>query len=361
MAKIDKFAAPGNLKDLDGALADRWSKWVSDQLDHEVARVSSNAGIQCQFYNPSKLDVAGTAAPISWPAFPNIVEINFGDDEQRMFEEGERRDNQDEYLEWATTSVGDKITKVMFTCEGPEYWDFLARNAPDLLVKLYSQIAGQAVPERDLLTPAGAYIPRNKWNRAFAVHLIQRNNSLRAEINIAAQATILRKQAGQDPVTDPIALIQCSGFGAEERHSDPHIGDVVNQKSRQGCSITLQDPIGLYIAELPDPGSILGIRTPDGRPAGSNYWTLERGDAAHIVRAVFQVPPGETANGAPFVVGDMKVGGEPIRFGGQIVKAGMRIKLTGIVGKNGVFHNPTFSCPQPGILGLAINPVSRKG
>jgi hypothetical protein len=245
MAKITQFSAPGNLTDFDGDMASGWSRFISDDLDREVAALSqSNPGLQPQFYNPSKLDVAGTPAPISWPAFPQKIEIKYGDGQQEMFRQGELRENQDEYLEWAVITQNNKIMKVMFTCEGPEYWSHVAKKDKALLVKLYSDIAGQAVPEADLYTSGGAYSPRNKWNARYAAHLIQGANTLRAEINIASQATILRRHEGDDPVTDANELINCSGYGDPDRHSDPHIGDVVNQKARQGCSITLQDPIG---------------------------------------------------------------------------------------------------------------------
>jgi hypothetical protein len=356
---IQQFSAPGNLKDLDGPLAGAWSDFVSSRLDTEVAGLlQGHPGLQPQFFNPARLDVSGTATPISWPAFPNIIEINFGDDPQEMFVQGEERANQDEYLEWAGTRENGKITKIAFTCEGPEYWSFIARNDPDLLVRLYSDIAGEAVPRKDLLTAGGTYRPQNIWNRRHAVHLVQPNNTLGAEVNIAAQATLLRRHAGHDPVTDPVELIECSRFGVKDRHSDPHIGDVVNQQARAGRSVTLQDPIALYIEELPHPGD-LGIRRPDGTGPGMEYWRLERGNPEHILRAVFEVPAGETANGAPFVVGDLTIEGDPLAFGGQIVKAGLRVMLTGVIGKSEIFHNPSFPCPGNPFMALAPGPHSR--
>jgi hypothetical protein len=356
--KVERFRPPGNLADFDGPLADAWSAWVSNRIDREVSGLlQQNPGIQPQFYNPSKLDVSGTAAPISWPAFPRIVEETYGDDQRRMFEEGERRDNQDEYLEWSTVKKNGKITRIMFTCEGPEYWNFLAINDSDLLVKLYSKIAGQAVPKNDLVTSGNLYRPRNKWNREFAIHLMQVNNNLGAEINIAAQATVIRRRAGHDPVIDPDELIECSGFGTKERNSDPHIGDVVNQKARAGCSVTLQDPIGLYIESLPKP-NVLQWKKPDGTLVG-DYWKIERGTGQHILRAIYEVPEGETSNGQPFVVGDIKIEGDPIEFGGQVARAALRIKLTGIIGKENVFHNSSYPCPGAG--GLGPNPQSRGG
>jgi hypothetical protein len=249
-----------------------------------------------------------------------------------------------------------KITRVMFTCEGPEYWEFIARSKPDLLVAMYSKIVGQPVPRKDLLSPGGVYNRRNKWNMQNAVHLVQRNNSLSAEINIAAQATVLRKSGAHDPITDAIELIECSGFGVKERHSDPHIGDVVNQKARAGCSVTLADPIALYLESMPKPAQ-LNWKKPDGTPVG-DYWKLERGDADHILRATYEVPAGELSRGKPFVVGDITIDGDPIQFAGQMVRSALRVKLTGIIGKEQVFHNKTFACPG-GARSLLSSPAVR--
>jgi hypothetical protein len=351
MAKISQFAAPGNVTDLSAPMAASWSTKISGFLDQEVSSLASNYGLQPQFYNPSKLDVSGAPTPISWPAFPQIIELRFGDDPQEMFRQAESRDNQDEYLEWAVISQNGKITKVMFTCEGPEYWSHVADDKT-LLTKLYSDIVGQQVPQSELLTAGGSYAPRNNFNKNHAIHLIQRNNTLHAEINIASQATIIRRHGSHDPVINANELINCSGFGDPDRHSDPHIGEVVNDVARQGSSLTLQDPIGLYIDGLPHPANDLGIRKPGGGAVGPDYWTLARGDQDHILRAVFAAPAGQPA------VGDLEIGGQKIAFGGQIVKAGrgMRVKLTGVVGKPGVFHNPSFPCPGGGNSPLALGP-----
>jgi hypothetical protein len=348
MAKISQFAAPGNVTDLSASMAASWSTKISGFLDEEISSLAANHGLHPQFYNPSKLDVSGSPTPISWQAFPQIIELKFGDDPQEMFRQAESRNNQDEYLEWAVVRQDGKITKVMFTCESPEYWSHVADDKK-LLTKLYSDIVGQEVPQSELLTAGGAYAPRNSFNMKNAIHLIQPNNTLRAEINIASQAMIIRRHGSHDPVTNSNELISCSGFGDPDRHSDPHIGEVVNDVARQGCSLALQDPIGLYIDGLPHPTNDLGIKKPDGSAVGPDYWTLARGDKDHILRAVFAAPAGQPA------VGDLEIGGQKILFGGQIVKAGtgMRVKLTGVVGKTGVFHNPSFPCPGSGISPLA--------
>ena len=59
-------------------------------------------------------------------------------------------------------SQNNKITKVMFTCEGPEYWQYIARKDEAFYIKLYSDIAGQPVPPADIYSAGGAYAPRNK-------------------------------------------------------------------------------------------------------------------------------------------------------------------------------------------------------
>ena len=44
---------------------------------------------------------------------------------------------QDEYCEWSVTrNAAGKITKVMFTSEGPEYWKYLARVQPDTVLEV---------------------------------------------------------------------------------------------------------------------------------------------------------------------------------------------------------------------------------
>ena len=63
------------------------------------------------------------------------------------------------------------------------------------------------VKEADLFRN-GRYVVRNRWNNsttAGAMHLIQQNNTLGAEIELAAAATIVREVGGQ-LVTDSPGL-----------------------------------------------------------------------------------------------------------------------------------------------------------
>ena len=72
------------------------------------------------------------------------------------------RDNQDEYCEWSVTRdpESDKITRVTFTSEGPEYWQFLAAVSPARVVELYRQHVSPDVQQADLFRN-GRYVRRN--------------------------------------------------------------------------------------------------------------------------------------------------------------------------------------------------------
>lgn len=284
--------------------------------------------------------------------------------------------NQDEYLEWFETPGGQpgSIKKITFTCESPEYWTFVAGGTKalvreedlplvaevvegdhDLLLKLYRRYVSTDAQLEELLYPhdvkllvredgenkvyawaaRGDYNPYNKWNTTHGImHLTHPANTLRAEINLAARGTVLRKNTQGSPVEDAVKLICCSGYGGVNRSSDPTIGSVVNELARQGLSVTLRDPVGLYINEI-DKQAFEG---PQGQDV-SDAWTIvdNRGREGMILRAEFSVPEGRG-----FDVHQVLVDGEPIKFGGQVAnKIGMVL--------TGKAHN--FNLPAPPLEG----------
>src|SRR5207249_2565580 len=146
--------------------------------------------------------------------------------------------------------------------EGPEYWTFLAASNPAKVLELYQRHVSPQVTMQDLFSADGSYNPRNRFNNSTesgAMHLIQQNNTLGAEIEIAAAATIIRQRGGQI-LTSEQDLILCGQYGQPDRHSDPHIGSEVNALARAHDDITLANPIGLCIAGL----STVAFATPDG-------------------------------------------------------------------------------------------------
>jgi hypothetical protein len=246
------------------------------------------------------------------------------------------RVNQDEYLEWHADTVDDQdgqnVARVHFTCEGPEYWEELAQQ-DDMatLHALYEQHLGRKIPIDDLRYPhgtrlvdpdnrlfpvGGEYDPYNDWNTVHgAMHLTQVNNTLGAEVNLAARATIPR-QGFDDPLGDPEPLATCGGFGDSRRDSDPHIGAAANAfVLLSNHIVTLTNPIGLYIAgfggdqlTLPDDPEKEGVAEVPRDAGGPGTWFRavrpkdpDRGGHKRILRAVFEPP-----EGAMFRRGDLR-------------------------------------------------------
>ncbi|MGW4897267.1 hypothetical protein ACWEQL_34165 [Kitasatospora sp. NPDC004240] len=327
MTELNAYSPPGNLTDLSEDGRKAWHIFISDSVDEaakgpDPARVRNDSP-RPQFFNLTTVDTAAdvTTATVTWTAFPRQVKVMSAGDVQRWTRADASRLVQDEYCEWSITRDDQgKITRVDFTCEGPEYWDVLAQTSPDTVVQLYRKFISPDVRPEHLFSH-GRYVRQNIWNNSTklgAMHLIQPANTLGAEIELAAAASIQRVIGGR-PLTSEQELIACGQYGAPERNSDPHIGGAVNEVARAKASLSLADPVGLYFDGL----ATDGWETPDGSdPHG--YWRYERGDADHPVRAVYEVP-----EGAGFTVGDITVNGRPIRFGAQIADF-ITIKLTAV-------------------------------
>lgn len=371
---LNQFDPPANINDFDSIPHQRqaWNDVLSFWFTREMQGVEAIVGAgHSQFYNPHVTDTStpNTTAVISWIGFPQLVAKKHPGNHKAALTEADTLSSdsdgpfrpQDEYCEWfVTRGAGNKITRVDFTCEGPEYWFALAHGYPDgipasvktagaqgdrnKLLALYQQLVSPSVQMADLFKN-GVYNPRNKWNTTDgAVHLTHPANTLEAEINIAAQATVLRARKGQ-PITDQDALICCAAYGVPGRASDPTIGGNVNALARQGASITLANPVGLYIDSL----NTTGWTTPDGTSA-SAFWSIVRGAAGAGLRARFEV---HAAKG--YTVSDIKIGGVAIQFGGQIAEH-ITMKLTGVACRVGASHNKPKNCvasPPPGCSGHA--------
>ena len=202
----------------------------------------------------------------------------------------------------------------------------------------------------------------NRWNTVDgAMHLTHQANNLFAEVFLAASATVRRKNAiGEITASGP--LINCALFGAENRNSDPAIGAAVNGLARQGRMITLANPVGLYM----DNFNQAGILLPNGMPATS-WFRILRGVPGRSLRAVFEPPAGSPAG---VTVSDLTIGGQAIKFGGQLSqRVTMKLRATARLATS--VHNLPVGCGAipdlggPGVgLGLAAvdteQPLSRR-
>jgi hypothetical protein len=355
------LAAPGNLTDFrKPASAGKWSGRLSGYFDSALSATQDYLkGLPSQFFNPAKGSPASSATelPIRWPGFPRLLEnSNLTPEEQLRQAEliaGNflgRYQHQDEYLEWfvARDKATQKIVRIDFTCEGPEYWEAMAEWEPDLLLSLYQQHVDPAVQSADLFDN-GQYNPMNIWNtRQGAMHLIQPNNTLNAEIRIAGDATIIRRNPDGSLKTDAQDLINCAKYGVAGRASDPHIGDLVNGLARDGYLISIKDPVGLYMSRP----RLNGCTTPDGNPISQNWFKIARGTENYILRGVFQAPSGS------YTVGDLAIGGINVAYGGQIAKL-IDMGLTGIAYNKGSVKDPAFPCVASASGIVANNAVTR--
>jgi hypothetical protein len=170
------------------------------------------------------------------------------------------------------------------------------------------------------------------------MHLTATPNTLQTEIGLGAGATVQRLQGN----TDPQALICCGQYGQNYRNSDPHIGQTINLAVGAGLNISLADPPGLYIQmpsfaqyELPaDPKLPPGARPQDcwhivrGFEHLTDPITNARYPGSFILHAAFQLPQAWIDAGVSFTVGDIKIAGEPIAYGSQVM-ATLEIALFG--------------------------------
>lgn len=349
------FSPPGYLDDLSAAAEAAWHEWMSSQMDLvQAGHPERNDGPRTQFFNPARVapDDDAVTEDISWSAFPRQIQISSVGDVQRWRRADASRQVQDEYCEWSVTRASDgRITQVDFTCEGPEYWAFLAATDPQKTLDLYRAHVGQHVQMTDLYRN-GSYDPHNRWNVSATdgcMHLIQPSNSLHAEIELAGGASIVRLNPDGSPKTSAAELIRCGAYGAPERHSDPHIGDRVNALARARADITLADPVGLYLDS--DGLDLSQWALPDGS-APDTLVTYTRGSPGHWLRMVVKAP-----TDADFLLADVTINGRTIDYGAQIVDC-MRVKLTGLATRLGRSQgNPVTGCVGASTSGIELASV----
>jgi hypothetical protein len=324
MAIVDRFDTPGRLDELSENHRLTWSeKVVASMFEHFSRRFP-------QFYNPAVKDTPAGLIPelIEWSAFPVRVLTEVGRGAASWDRADSSRLEQDEYCEWSVERGDDgKITRITFTTEVPEYWEHVAQNDRNLLLKLYRQFVDPNVELDELFDDGGKYVggnirhERNQWNSSTEgrlAHLVNPASTLGAAIRLVAEATILRVRDGK-LVADRQDLVVCGGLGNELRNSDPQIAEIVNGAAKAGSEITLLDPVGLYLD-----GRSAGMETPDGVDA-AEFWQVERGAPGHAVRASFAVPEDRD-----YVVGDIKVDGLPITFGAQVADK-VRVRIGAVV------------------------------
>lgn len=343
-----KYAPPANIDDLAGrptrdAFLDAWHGSINKSFSDEIANLPSNNKV---FFSETASAATSGDLPITWNAFPLSIMRDNSEDVIARWDAADKLGSvdrstdgtpapmacrlQDEYCEWFayTQTAGGPISRIVFTAEAPEYWIMLAKHDFDLVVMLYRDHVSPSVQPDDLrlqqdivfgdlILERGTYNPYNKWNTANGViHLTHPANTLGAEINLAARATIPRRDINGNRVTDVRRFACGSNFGDPNRSSDPNIGHGVNFTVLPGAgggatqSITLANPVALYIDRL----ATGAITDEDGNPL-PGWFKIVRGVPGRGLMAVLEPPPGAT-----FGLEGIRIGNRKLTHGGQVAE-----------------------------------------
>lgn len=312
MALVTRFETPAALRDLPAGspFYDAWHSHIASRLD--AARPGSPLG---EFYDASETDVSIAGEHrITWRAFPRDVQLpSRRDDRLGAFTAAENRDLQNEYCEWQVLrNAAGNIRKVTFVTETPEYWETMWAIDKPRVVDLYRTLTGNpGIVQSNLESAPGVYNRRNAINLGSGiVHLLQSINTLDAALGLA-QTSVNSAGARDNFEHNP----------GPATSVDPRVAMDISALARRGLSITLREPIGLYMTHWDD----TGWSRPDGSPVG-NYWRIVRGVAGMALRLEYEVPAG-----AGFVVGDIRIGGRRIEWGGQLAEH-VTVMIAGVAG-----------------------------
>lgn len=318
MALLASFDTPASLRDAPAGspFYASWSNYIAGRL--AALSLGDNGG---GFYDPTETDVNAIAEKtLTWMGFPRDVFLPGNrDDKPAAYAAADAdvagRSPQNEYFEWyARRNRAGKITKLTFVTETPEYFQKLWDADPALVVAVYRNLVDPAVVQTDLQTGT-AYNKFNRWNTTDGiVHYIQSINTLNAAFGLAQGA-----RTATPPFRDNFEARP--GLANQPTSVDPRVSFDVHMLVRKGLYVTFRDPIGLYIVEWNDSG----FTKPDGTPV-ANYWTIVRGSPGMVLRLEYEVPAG-----LGFVVGDIKIGGHPIEYGGQVAEH-ITVSTTGTAG-----------------------------
>lgn len=337
-----KYSPPGSLDDLAGcpsraAFLDAWHEFIETTFRGNIDSLGKDPLFFTEVDTPAHSD----PVPIGWNGFPLSLSRAAGINKRKAWAAADVLQStnrytpenspdvttkfrpQDEYCEWHAYK-----DRIVFTAEGPEYWIQLAKYDIDAVVGFYQRYVDASVQKQDLLLTAdlqyddlllkaGEYNPFNPWNtEKGALHLTHPANTLGAEINLAAVASVPRKNANGQRVTDVRPLVCCAGYGDANRSSDPTIGWGVNTTclgvapGAAAHAATLADPVGLYMRGLQQ-GSLTG---PNDEPL-DDWFKFVRGNAGRGLMAVLGPPAGGT-----FGLDQVKVKGIKLEYGGQVAE-----------------------------------------
>jgi hypothetical protein len=216
-------------------------------------------------------------------------------------------------VEWRIEKKANKLAKVTFTTEFPEYYEAFAATGLDALKAAIEDVIPGATPsETDLFgsgfssnaaTPVAraqtfrSQLQANPWNNGTKgiLCLTQRFNTLDALFNLLTECGVLKTQGTPEGT--------CSVVGnacGPNRNSDPTICTLSQKAVRANAGYTLRDPAGVRFLRLDGVwkinNTVVGINDPANN---QGVWVVSRNGR----RAVLTIPTGLTLDDKPLVTG----------------------------------------------------------
>jgi len=220
---------------------------------------------------------------------------------------------QDEYVEWRVELKTNKLSRVTFTTEFPEYVEAFAADVFSALVAAIRDAQPESNPTvEDLFGPAfnpdavpsvgrinqfRRRLPNNPWNNGEKgiLCLTQQFNTLSALFNLLTDCGVLQAQ-GTPQNTCGLVGNSCGA----NRSSDPAICAEAQRAVRGKLGFTLRDPGGVRMLKLEGDWKIKNNAIDINNPAeNEGAWVIDRNGR----RGVLTVIQGLTLGGAPLVTG----------------------------------------------------------
>lgn len=244
---------------------------------------------------------------VDWSAFPITARATDKEIDRDRFE------HQDEYVEWQAETKQNKLIRVTFTTEFPEYFEaFAALGFNELVNAIQDVMPGANPTAAELFGPgfdpaSGPPIGRaqtfrdrlvaNPWNngKKGILCLTQQFNTLGALFNLLAACSVLRAQGTPENTCSLVG-----GACGPDRSSDPALCAAAQRVVRGNLGLSLRDPAGVRIVKLDGMWKI-NNNDIDINDVAQNQgsWVVSRNGR----RAVLTIMAGLTLDGNPPVTG----------------------------------------------------------
>lgn len=233
---------------------DLYRSMVDRQYKHSGLRLNSAFTLLEAFEGLSASEGLEVAT-IPWLAFPRLA------NQPATVIDADRFRFQDEYIEWHAETEGDRVVRVTFTTEFPEYYQALAEVGVDPLIKGIREVIPDANPTVEDLFGIGfdpetasgqrrseqfrAHFRSNPWNNGEKgiLCLAHPNSTMSALFLLVEPCAIPRLDI---PAAAVCGMVAC----VPGRNSDPFICQGAQNLARRPHGLSLQDPVGIKMLRL---------------------------------------------------------------------------------------------------------------